>query len=202
MLRLKYVKNQFQKRTLRVNYSQTKATPMDSYLHTSLGSGAAFRQPLSTDTAGVTFPLTRSANAFISNPGNSLLPGTVMVRVADDAVCVANGANATIQPYGLLANFVGGDFDELGSENRVGVWRGYGSEYTLFAPAFDDVTNGGMAAAAAANTAGAPALLCAGPDGRLAYYSASTGTVIGARVPLARLVERVSSQVIRVDLII
>lgn len=32
--------------------------------------------------------------------------------------------NATLQPFGLFANFVNGDMDELGDGTEIGVWRG------------------------------------------------------------------------------
>lgn len=189
MLRLKYVKNQFQKRTLRVNYSQTKATPMDSELHSTIGSGASFTKPANGTTVG---SLARTADAHSYK--NGLVPGLVMIRAAGDTVAVAHGGNDATRPYGLLANFVGGDFDELGDEKKVGVWRGVGSEYTILAPAFDDT---GLAAAYAAATAGNPVKLYAGIDGRLVANGAP-----GNRIPIANLVERVSNQVIRIDLLV
>lgn len=188
MLRLKSLTNKFQKRTLRVEYSQTKATPYDATLDASLGTGSAFVKPLSTDST----PLARSADAYTYK--NGLLPGTVLVRGAGDTVVVATGANAAIEPFGLLGNFVGGDLDELGDENKVGVWRGVGSTYTVLAPAFDDT---GLAAAYAAATPGSPVYLYAGTDGRLVYNASP-----GSRKPVARLIERVSAQVIRIDLLV
>lgn len=188
MLRLKTLKNKNQKRTLRVEYSQTKATPYDASLDASLGTGADFVKPLAADTT----PLARSADAYTYK--NSLLPGTVLVRGAADTVVVGTGANAAIQPFGLLANFVGGDLDELGDENKVGAWRGVGSTYTVIAPAFDDT---GLAAAYAAATPGTHVNLYAGTDGRLVYVASP-----GSRVAVARLIERVSAQVIRIELLV
>jgi hypothetical protein len=190
MLRLKSLSNKFQKRTLRVEYSQTNATPVYSTLDPSLGSGSAFVKPLAADTT----PLTRSADAFTYK--NGLLPGTVMVRNSGDNVCVASGSTTVaVQPFGLLANFVGGDLDELGDEVKVGVWRGIGSTYTLLAPAYDDT---GLAAAISGATAGVPVLLYAAADGRLKYVASPTAT----QVPVARVVERVSSTVLRIDLLV
>lgn len=190
MLRLKSLSNKFQKRTLRAEYSQTKATPYDAALDASIGSGTTFRKPLAADTT----PLARSADAFTYQSG--LVPGTVLVRGAGDSVLVAPGGNTAVQPFGLLANFVGGNLDELGDEIRIGAWRGVGSTYTVLAPAFDDT---GLAAAYATfvTTPSAPVLLYAGVDGRLVYISSP-----GSRVPVARLIERISAQVIRIDLLV
>lgn len=192
MLRLKYLRNKYQKRTLRVLYGQTQATPYAGVLDPTLrDSDGSFRKPLSTDTTGGGYPLTRSADAFTLQ--NGLVPGTVVVKTDGDAFAVANGADsASILPFGLLANFVGGDLDELGDEDYVGVWRGHDSVYEVLAPAFDDT---GLAAAYAAATAGDPVKLYAGTDGRLIYLSSPSN-----RVVVAHLIERVSASRIVIDL--
>jgi len=91
----------------------------------------------------------------------------------------------------LLANFVGGDLDDLGDENFVGAWRGPDSVYELLAPSFDDTA---ISTAYASATAGNPVVLFAGADGRL------TAGTIGNRVPVAELIDRPSASRIVIDL--
>lgn len=188
MLRLKNLRNKFQKRLVRPLYAHTQAYPYAATLDSTLrNSDGSFRRPLSTDTTGGGYPLTRSASAYVLQ--NGLVPGTVMVKSADgEAVAVHNGADS-IEPFGILANFVGGDLDDLGDEDNVGVWRGYDGVFEILAPAFDDT---GLAAAYAAATAGDPVELQAGADGRLVL--ATSGVVV------AKLVERVSASRIIIDL--
>jgi hypothetical protein len=189
MLRLKNLSNKFQKRLLRVEYGHTQATPYAASLHSSLrNADDSFRRPLSTDTS----PLTRSADAFVLK--NGLVPGTVILKGEGETAVVATGANAALQPWGLLANFVGGDLDELGDENYVGVWYGKDSVYTVLKPAFDDT---GLATAYSNATAGSPVKLYAGTDGRLVYNSSP-----GDRVAVADLIERVSASRIVIKLLV
>jgi hypothetical protein len=191
MQRLTKLSNKFQKRLIRPLYAQTQATPYAAYLDPSLrNSDKSFRKPLAADTTGGGFPLTRSADAFTLK--NGLVPGTVVVKGVGEGVVVANGADSVdVKPFGLLANWVGGELDDLGDENYVGVWRGPDSVFELLAPAFDDT---GLAAAYSAATAGNPVKLFAKPDGRL-----GTGTIAN-RVVVAELVERVSASRIVIDL--
>lgn len=204
MLHLKTLSDKYQKRTLRVEYGQTQATPYDNTLDPSFrNTDGSLRIPLSTDTSGAVpsggaaaAPFTRSANAFSLK--NGLVPGTVMILSVDEFVAVATGANTALQPFGLLANFVGGNIDDVYDENKVGVWRGVDSTYTILAPAFNDAGGDGTALSAAytaaANT-GIPVKLYAGTDGRLTNY-----TTPGNRVAVANLIQRVSSARIVVDL--
>jgi hypothetical protein len=191
MLRIRYLTNKFQKRLIRPLYAQTQATPYAAYLDPSLrNSDGSFRKPLSTDATGGGFPLTRSADAFSLK--NGLVPGTVMVKGAAEGVVVANGAaSANVKPFGLLANYVGGDLDDLGDENFVGVWRGPDAVFELLAPAFDDT---GLAAAYSSATAGNPVKLYAQADGRLG------ATQPAGAVAVAELIERVSASRIVIDL--
>jgi len=191
MLRLKNLSNKYQKRTLRVVYGQTQATPYAGTLHSSLrNTDGSFRKPLSTDTS----PLTRSADAFTLK--NGLVPGQVVLKGAnDETFALATGANSAAEkPWGLLANFVGGDLDELGDDDFVGVWRGPDSVYEVLAPAFDDT---GLSAAAGSNTVGERLKLYAGVDGRLVYVSSP-----GNRVAVAELIQRVSASRILINLLV
>lgn len=194
MQRLKNLSNKYQKRLIRPEYANTQATPYAASLHSGYRDADGSLDVLNSNPGG----LTRSVDPYTLK--NSLVPGTVMVRIPDsEQVVVATGANTAEQPFGLLANFVGGDFDEgfAGDslQNEVGVWRGSGgATFSLLAPAWDDT---GLDAAIAANTTGAAILLYAGTDGRLEI----NGTP-GNRVPVARLIEKVSASRIVVDLLV
>jgi hypothetical protein len=192
MLRLRYLANKFQKRTLRVNFNQFRAQPYPGTLDATLGaSGSTFVSPY---TLAFTFQ-------------GGLVPGQVMVHdytstSTDDTFQLATGGTSPTEiPFGLLANFVGGNMDELGDENHIGVWNGVGAQVTLLAPAFNDAaagTNGtSIASAAAAATPGNPVLLYACNDGRLGVPSSIT-----TQVPVAQLIARDSAQVIRVRLLV
>lgn len=191
MIFLKRLSAKNTKRLIRPEYAHHQATPYDVSLHESLwNDDGSFRTPLAADTT----PLTRSADAFVWMGG--LVPGTVMVRTSGETVAVATGANTAMQPFGLLANFVGGDADDIRDINigttKAGVWRGVDSTYTLLAPAWDDT---GLASAYSAATAGIPVPLYAGTDGRLVYNSSP-----GSRVLVAHLIDRPAASRISVDL--
>jgi hypothetical protein len=187
VLRPTKLHNKFQKRLIRPLYAQTQATPYAATLDSSLrNSDGSFRAPLAADTV----PLTRSADAFLLKGG--LVPGTVIVKGVGEAGVVSAGANAASKPFGLLANFVGGELDDLGDENEIGVWRGPDSVFELLAPAFDDT---GLASAYSSATAGVPVNLYAGTDGRLVTVGSP-----GSRTVVATLIERVSSSRIVVNL--
>lgn len=190
MQRLGKLSNKYQKRTIRAIYAQTQGTPVSAVLDTSLrNADGSFRKPLAADT----LPVARSADAFTLK--NGLVPGTVMLKGQGDYMVVATGANsAALKPFGLLANFIGGDLDDIGDENQIGVWRGHDSRWELLAPAYDDT---GLAAAYAAATAGNPVPLYAGVDGRLVYNASPAN-----RVQVANLVERVNVSRIVIDLIV
>lgn len=197
MLRLKNLANKYQKRTIRPLYANTQATPYATTLDPAFRSNGDLVLPKSGDTGPLN---TRTADAFTLK--GSLVPGLVLVRTTGENVAVASGSTSVKeQPFGLLANFVGGDFDEgfAGDslQNEVGAWRGPDSVFEILAPAFDDT---GLAAAYAASAVskGNPVLLYPGADGRLKYVSSPTGT----QVPVARLVERVNASRIVIDLAI
>lgn len=179
MLRIRNLKNKYQKRLIRPLYAQTQATPYAAVLDDSL-----------RDTAG---DWTLAAASFKYKGG--LVPGTVMVN-RGEKVTVATGANPAAQDglraFGLLANFVGGELDDLGDENFVGVWRGPDAVFELLAPGFNDT---GLSAAWDASTQGVPVPLYAGPDGRLTYLAAPLN-----RQVVAHLIERPNANRIVVDL--
>jgi hypothetical protein len=158
MLQVRNLSNVLQKRLIRPLYAHTQATPYAAVLHASLrNADGSFRAPVSTDT----LPLARSANAALIQGG--LGPGTVMVKAEGESMVVHNGV-ATVKPFGLLANFVGGTLDDLKDNNEIGVWRGPDSVWELLKPAWDDT---GLAALYASATAGVAVALVAGTNGLL-----------------------------------
>lgn len=159
MLRIRNLSNVFQKRLIRPLYAHTQATPYAAFLHPSLrNEDGSFKAP---------------AGAFLHQ--NGLVPGTVVVLDDGEFVKVATGA-ANEQPFGLLANFVGGTIDDLQDENQVGVWRGPDAVFELLKPAFDDT---GLAAAFGSATATTgPVKLAVKADGRLGDRGAGTTAVV------------------------
>jgi hypothetical protein len=94
---------------------------------------------------------------------------------------------------GLLGQWLGGTFDNVGTSNQVGVWMGPDSTYDLLAPAWND---SGLAAAIAAAGAGVQVKLYAGTDGRLCI------TDTGSNVAVARVIQRISAAVLRIQLLV
>lgn len=171
MIRARNLRNKYQKRTLRVLYGQTQAYPYAGALHSSFrAADGSFVMPLN----GATLP-TRTADAATYKSG--LVPGLVMIHTGNDTFKVAVGG-ATERPFGLLANFVGGDLDDLGDENQIGVWRGPDSVVELLTPAFNPT---GVTAAAiqTAADAGAPLPMYAGVDGRLNVTIGAATVIVG-----------------------
>lgn len=204
MLRLKNLANKYQKRTCRPLYANTQATPYAASLASTFrDTDGSLKLPGASDDA----PLANRTAAAYTSKG-SLLPGMVAVRVkGTETISIATGNNSAEQPFGLLANFVGGDLDEGFSgdslQNQVGVWRGPDAVFEILAPAFDDTgagSSGGQSLTTALGTVGdlgTNVLLYGGDDGRLVSFSSP-----GSRVAVCRLVERVSSSRIIVDLLV
>jgi len=200
MLRIRYLDNIYQKRTLRLLYGQT-ATPYAAVLDPSLLGPGQGDPDTFTDT--YTFP----AAAYTYQGG--LVPGTVMQRgTAGENVLIASGVAGTgtglinePQAFGLLANFVGGNLDELGGDPYVGVWLGQDSVYEILSPAFNST---GLAAAYAAATPGYPVLLYAGLDGRLCVGGAGGpfGGAAGNRQVVANLLNVPSASRIVIQLLV
>ena len=222
MLRLKNLANKYQKRTCRPVYANTQATPYAATLHATTDGNYGFRK----STGALQVPPLKNGTAVIPATAENivngtLLPGTVMARIiGTEQVTIATGATDE-QPFGLLANFVGGDMDEgfAGDslQNQVGVWRGPGSVFEVLAPAFgtvavtvgdstgttttDNFASGGTTANSAT---GAGVLLYADTKGRLTTdISTTAGTnAAGKAKPVARLIEKVGSSRIVVDLLV
>jgi hypothetical protein len=128
----------------------------------------------------------------------AIWPGMVAAKTVGEQVEVATAD--TQRAFGLFANFVGGELDELGDRTEVGVWRGAGSVFEVLAPVFVDT---GMAAAAAAEDgAGANEVyLSANTDGRLELDTDADPYTTAHRAA-ARLVRRLSDKAIIVELLV
>lgn len=186
MLRLKNLSNKYQKRTCRPLYAQTQATPYAATLYTKSDGTAGFRSA----AGALQLP---SGTETVTGSG-TLYPGIVMARLkGSEQVTVATGGTGE-QPFGLLANFVGGDLDEGFSgdslQNSVGVWRGQDSVFEILAPAFAS----GVVLASDGTTG--QTLLYPDTKGRLTTNTSTAG------VAVARLIEVVGSSRIIVDLAI
>lgn len=187
MLRLRYLGNMFQKRTLRPKYAQYQGYPYAATLDPSyLGENEESGDPDFFKDV-YTFP----ANIYTFQ--NGLIPGLVMTRSAGENVVVASGtASVKETAFGLLAQFVGGNLDELGGDPYVGVWRGVDSTYVLLAPAFNPE---GLAAKVAAAKTGEPVLLYCGSDGRLTCERPQTESQV-----IAHVINYVSPSILEIDL--
>lgn len=179
-----------QKRLLRPVYGQTQATPYAGYLDPSLrNTDGSLRLPKAADTV----PFARSADAYTKE--GSLTPGLVLIKTTGENLAIASGANTKIQPFGLLAQWVGGTFDNVKGTNEIAAWRGPDSVFDLLAPAYDDTSI--ATAVTSAGASGIPVYLYAGTDGRLVALGSP-----GERVPVATVVERQSPQVLRINLLV
>lgn len=191
MLRLTHLSNKYQKRTLRVLHGQTQAYPYSAVLHSSFRDADGAITMDGTTVAGATAP-TRATAVALHKGG--LVPGLVMVLVPGTDQAKVAGGNDTLDgeaPFGLLANFVGGQIDECGDEDEIGIWRsGQGGIFELLAPAFGTVTVAGT-------DAGATTPLYCGADGRLTSVAPTdtTGAVV-----VANCLAKVGSSRIVVDL--
>lgn len=207
MLKVQRLSNVLQKRTIRPIYAQTQATPYATSLdeQTLTGPNAAagrtsFKNsdgsrylPLSGDTSPLA---TRTANAFTLK--NSLVPGTVLVRTEGERVAVATGAAGGVEkPFGLLANFIGGELDDLGENDEIGVWRGaYHAFFELLFPAWND-TGLATALGETANKKGGQVKLYAGADGRLEFLSSP-----GEKIAVAEVIERPTASRLLIELLV
>lgn len=188
MLRLTDLSNLYKRRTLRVLYGNTQAYPYAA-------------------TLSANFDRVAGGQVGVTGSKAAINPGSVAVKLAGEVVTLANSVEGSAptasddRSFGLFANFVGGQLDELGTRSEVGVWRGPGSVYEVLAPAFDDA---GLAAAVAAEvgTQATEVYMTAGTDGRLVYDAAAIGGtapfVTGHRAAV-RVIDRLSANAIIVE---
>jgi hypothetical protein len=119
MLRAGNLSNKFQKRTLRVLYGQTQAYPYAAFW-TRPSAPRMDRSLTATGRRGFCEPDSWRRGLHLQErplPGTvvTLVPGTDKVKVANWSTHQRHDLE---QPFGLLANFVGGELDEVGDERR------------------------------------------------------------------------------------
>lgn len=186
MLRIKNLRNKYQKRLIRPLYAQTQATPYAATCSDNITTGK---------TTGV-WSSVGSGAPFLLKGG--LVPGTVMVNRGDIVEVATSATGGSLQRhFGLLANFIGGELDDIGDETTVGVWRGPDSVYEILAPGFVDTS---LAAAWNASVQGIPVPLYASADGRLCCVGDLSGAAASSRQVVAYLIERPNQNRIVVDL--
>lgn len=123
-----------QKRLIRPVYGQTQATPYAAYLDENLfNAEGAFVVPASTATK----PIKRSA--AVETYRESVMPATVLVRTKEEQVAPASGQEFET-PFGLLAQWVGGQFDNLKGTREVAAWYGPDSVFDILYPGFEKGT--------------------------------------------------------------
>lgn len=189
MLRIRNISQASQQRTLRVLYGQTQAYPYASNISSVV-------YDIDGGSAGV-FAVGSGANPGTAGQG-PIFPGMVAALAKngqDVAVCVgaSNGGTASaMAPLGLFANFVGGDFDEVGDYTEVGVWKGPGSVYEILSPAFNS-------AITSSNDTGLGSARLLYPDDNGKLTVAGTAT---QGVAVARLIDWVSANKIVVELLV
>lgn len=199
MLRLKDPTLLNRRRTIRPIYGQTQATPYAATLSPNFD---------------------RTANQLtVTGSQSAIIPGAVAIKLAGEVVTLFGSTEGTaadtattpvVRPFGLFANFVGGNMDELFGRAEVGVWRGIGSVYELLAPAFDDAGGAGLSTVGVGTDASTETYLEPGTDGRvkgvlgttLASTSASLAGPGGSHQIVGRLISRLSANAILVDLMV
>lgn len=188
MIRLTSLANKYERRGLRVLYSNTQATPYDAQL-----------DPNFDRTAGAL----SGANA-ITGAKSAILPGQVAIKKAGEVVTVAGAwaaSTAQFRPFGLFANFVGGELSDFPTDfDRVGVWRGVNSVYEVLAPAFDD-TNLATDSTDEDGTAANEVYMVSNAKGQLSSEDtdADPAYLVNAA---GRLMTRLSSEAIVVELLV
>lgn len=184
MLRLQKLANVNKRRTLRALYAQTQAYPY-----------AAKLDPEVDRTATDPFNGTESGKAAI-------WPGMVALKTVGENVRPQfdYSDSGPRRPFGLFANFVGGELDELGDRSEVGVWRGTGSVFEILAPVFNDTDLAGEAANED-GTASNEVYLCADDTSRL-FWDNSARPGMDWHQATARLIQRLSDKAIIVELLV
>jgi len=196
MLQLGTLANKYKKRTLRPRYTHTQATPYAATLYSSFDR-----------TAGQL-----SGGGAITSSQAAIMAGSVLVKRVGEVVTLA-GTTDLERAFGLSANNVGGNLDELGTRSEIGVWRGVGSIFDVLAPAFDTTsltTHAGNEAGTDATevymkSSSKGVLKCESPgDATGGADAAGDIATLGAAAlgRTARLIKSLSSTVIRVELLV
>lgn len=196
MLRLTSLANKNLRRTLRALYAQTQAYPYAATLDPYFVTGAGI-------TAGA---LSWTGTSPAAAQKAALLPGMAMIKEVGEMVTVAGGNNvygsgaswgSNQRAFGLCANFVGGQMDELYGSNQVGVWRGGGGVFELLAPVFNTL-NLATEAAAEVGTVATEVYLDPNTYGQLTVDSAGQKAVSST----ARLITYLSANAIEIELLV
>jgi hypothetical protein len=183
MLRPKSIALVNQRRTLRALYAQTQAYPYAAKLNPT--------QSL-TDSAHNMLGLTGSDGATGTA---AIWPGGVLtlsdqggvveyVEVADDD---------SDRPFGLSANYVGGQMDELNGNAEIGVWRGRGGVFEVLSPVFASAVDGNSNMLGVASSSTVPGQL-----DELTVTDSDAGTTLAA----ARIISALSANAIIVELVV
>jgi len=184
MLRLTNLANKYERRTLRPLYAQTQAYPYDAQLD------AAFDRTVMFDSATPAVAASKAA----------ILPGLVASKGVGETVTLSN-VNAAGRPFGLFANYVGGELSDIPSDfDRVGIWRGVGGVFEILAPVFSDAND--LAGDAALEVGNDPTLekyMNSNASGQLEAPATSAVWAIGDS---ARLVKYLSANAIIVELLV
>lgn len=183
MLRPKTIALVNQRRTLRPQYAQTQAYPYGALLSTS--------QSL-TSTSTSMFGLAGSDGA---TGAAAIWPGAVMKLSSQGQASeiVQLASDDGDRPFGLSANFVGGNMDELNGRSEIGVWRGRGGVFEILSPVFAAAVTTSSNMLGVANSSTVPGQL-----DNLTVVDSDAGTILGA----ARLISALSANAIIVELVV
>jgi hypothetical protein len=150
MLRIQNISQVMQTRTLRVNYGNTEAYPsahtLDPNVYDVFGTKGSLFAP-----GGGSVPGLAGQGPIWPGQIMSLTKTGQQVAVAIGPAVGGTSTVAGFKPFGLMGNFVGGNFDEVGDYREVGVWKGPGSQYEVLYPVYNTnittslVTSGGTA---------------------------------------------------------
>jgi len=169
-------------------YAQTQATPYAATIDPALrdADGAYF------DFSDTNLIDTFDPSVVFQHKG-SWVPGTVMLNRGEVCLPSVGSGSEDERAFGLLANFVGGQLDDLGDENYIGVWRGPDSVYELLKPGFNPGEGNAkdILAAFEASKSGNPVRLHASDDGRLGVL-----TTPGDAVVVAHLLEAFKNRIV------
>lgn len=131
MIRAKKLSLVTARRTLRALYAQTQGYPYAANLRTA--SGSQWNDSTKNQSTLTAFGQAGSVA--------QIFPGASMTLYDDDGTTFLGAETVDLgyvdsKPFGLSANFVGGDLDELSDLGEIGVWRGRGSVWIVLAPVF------------------------------------------------------------------
>lgn len=193
MLRLQKLANVNKRRTLRALYAQTQAYPYAAHLDASVDRSLTNPFDISAEAGkAAIWP----GMIALKTVGENVRPQNSNQYMEDDSV--QEGAR---RPFGLFANFIGGELDELGDRSEVGIWRGVGGVFEVLAPVFDDTDLAAEAADEDGTASNEIYLTGDEATGRL-YFDNSARPGMDWHNSTARLVSRVSDKAIIIELLV